>query len=333
MSKKSNPTVIGAFVVGAVALLALGVSLFGGAQLFAPKSVVVTYFEGSVKGLRVGSNVLFRGVRIGFVSDIQLMGDAESLEPIVRATLQLADGVWLLYRDGKQLSPDAANMISGEELVAAGLRARLGVESFVTGQLVVELDFYPDTEPQLRALVPEPQGMTEIPTVPSTVAAIVSKFQEFVSKIDFDQLQENLQGTLEGLNELANNQDARDALAGLNKLANNDKLQQLPANLDATLADVGAAADSFNTLAQDLDAEIGPLAAELKSAFGNLDGALQTAQATLATLERQLSGDTGLEYELTSALREVRDAASSLRALTDYLQKNPEALLRGKRER
>ena len=87
MSKKSNPTVIGAFVVGAVVLLAVGVSLFGGAQLFAPKSIVVTYFEGSVKGLRIGSNVLFRGVRVGFVSDIQLMGDAESLEPVVRATL------------------------------------------------------------------------------------------------------------------------------------------------------------------------------------------------------------------------------------------------------
>ncbi|UCG71755.1 MAG: MCE family protein [Chromatiales bacterium] len=333
MSKKSNPTVIGAFVVGAVVLLAVGVSLFGGAQLFAPKSMVVAYFEGSVKGLRVGSNVLFRGVRIGFVSDIQLLGDAESLEPIVRTTLQLSDGVWILYRDGQRLSPDAVDMISGEELVDAGLRARLGVESFVTGQLVVELDFYPDSKPVLRALVPETEAWTEIPTIPSTVAQIVGKFQDFVSQIDFDRLQENLQGTLEGLNELANNQDARDALAGLNSLANNDKLQQLPANLEAALADVRGAAQSFDQLAQDLDTEIGPIATELKSALQNMDGALESARSALDTLERQVGGDTGLEFELTTALREVRDAARSLRALTDYLQKNPEALLRGKRER
>lgn len=333
MSKKSNPTVIGAFVVGAVALLAIGVSLFGGAQLFAPKSMVVAYFEGSVKGLRVGSNVLFRGVRIGFVNDIQLMGDAESLEPIVRTTMQLAEGVWLLYRDGKQLSPDAANMISGEELVDAGLRARLGVESFVTGQLVVELDFLPDTKPVLRALVPETEGWTEIPTIPSTVAALVEKFQTFISRIDFDRLQENLQGILEGLNELANNQDARDALAGLNQFANNDRLQQLPANLETTLAELRSAAQNFSKLAEDIDAEIGPVSIELKSALQNVDGAVEAARSALETLERQVGGDTGLEFELTTALREVRDAARSVRALTDYLQKNPEALLRGKRER
>ena len=89
MSKKANPTVIGGFVVGAVILLAAGIALVGGSQLFAPRSQVVTYFEGSVKGLRVGSNVLFRGVRIGFVSDIQLMGDVSTLQPIVRATLDL----------------------------------------------------------------------------------------------------------------------------------------------------------------------------------------------------------------------------------------------------
>ena len=34
MSKKSNPAMIGAFVVGAVGLLALGVTLFGGSELF-----------------------------------------------------------------------------------------------------------------------------------------------------------------------------------------------------------------------------------------------------------------------------------------------------------
>ena len=333
MSKKSNPTVIGAFVVGAVALLAIGVSLFGGAQLFAPKSMVVTFFEGSVKGLRVGSNVLFRGVRIGFVSDIQLMGDAESLEPIVRATLQLSDGVWVLYRDGKELPQDAANMISGEQLVDAGLRARLGVESFVTGQLVVELDFLPDTKPVLRALVPETEGWTEIPTVPSTVATIVEKFQTFVSRIDFDRLQGNLQEILEGLNELANNQDARDALAGLNQLANNDRLQQIPADLETTLAELRSTAQNFSKLAEDIDAEIGPVSIELKSALQNVDGAVEAARSALETLERQVGGDTGLEFELTTALREVRDAARSVRALTDYLQKNPEALLRGKRER
>ena len=64
MSKKSNPAVIGAFVVGAVTLLVAGVALFGGGELFKKRFNYVAYFEEQTKGLRVGSNVILNGVRI-----------------------------------------------------------------------------------------------------------------------------------------------------------------------------------------------------------------------------------------------------------------------------
>ena len=70
MSRKASPTVIGAFVLAGVGLLVIGVLIFGGRELFQEKQKFVTYFEGSVQGLRVGSNVLFRGVRVGYVTDI-----------------------------------------------------------------------------------------------------------------------------------------------------------------------------------------------------------------------------------------------------------------------
>ena len=71
MSKKSNPVMIGGFVVGAVVLLATGVALFGGSELFAKRYNYVAYFEEQTKGLRVGSNVILNGVRIGYVSENQ----------------------------------------------------------------------------------------------------------------------------------------------------------------------------------------------------------------------------------------------------------------------
>jgi len=49
MSKPSNPTLIGSFVIGAVLLLVTAVLLFGGAALFSSKRVLVSYFPGSVK--------------------------------------------------------------------------------------------------------------------------------------------------------------------------------------------------------------------------------------------------------------------------------------------
>ncbi|MBT8124865.1 MAG: MCE family protein, partial [Gammaproteobacteria bacterium] len=72
MSKKSNPTFIGAFVVGAIALAVTTVILLGGGKIFSDRSTYVTYFEGSIQGLRVGANVNFRGVRIGQVRRINV---------------------------------------------------------------------------------------------------------------------------------------------------------------------------------------------------------------------------------------------------------------------
>src|SRR4029453_17973604 len=69
---RANPKLIGAFVVGAVALVVIGVLLLGGAKFLSEKRTFVAYFEGSVKGLNVGAPVEFQGVRVGSVTNIQL---------------------------------------------------------------------------------------------------------------------------------------------------------------------------------------------------------------------------------------------------------------------
>ena len=79
MSKHANPTLIGAFVVGAVILAVAAVLLLSSGDLFVQKPRFVLYFKGSVKGLNIGSPVTFRGVNIGTVTNIQLvMGVSES---------------------------------------------------------------------------------------------------------------------------------------------------------------------------------------------------------------------------------------------------------------
>ena len=73
MSEKKNSFLIGLFVLGAAALLLTGVVLFSSANFFAEKLKVVSFFNGSVKGLQVGASVTFRGVRIGQVEDLSLI--------------------------------------------------------------------------------------------------------------------------------------------------------------------------------------------------------------------------------------------------------------------
>jgi paraquat-inducible protein B len=67
MSKPANKTLIGAFVVGAVALAVAAIVLFGSGRFFKDMDQWVAIFPGSVKGLNVGSPVVFRGVQVGQV--------------------------------------------------------------------------------------------------------------------------------------------------------------------------------------------------------------------------------------------------------------------------
>ncbi len=72
MSQKANPTLIGVFVFGAI-LIAIGAAVFfGSADFFSKKQTYVSYFNQSVSGLQVGSNVKFKGVAIGKVTKVLL---------------------------------------------------------------------------------------------------------------------------------------------------------------------------------------------------------------------------------------------------------------------
>src|SRR5918999_3274468 len=75
MGSKANPTVIGAFVVGAVALVVVGVLLFGGGKLFQEKMPLVIFFDSSVQGLNVGAPVVFRGAQVGHVTKVEALYD------------------------------------------------------------------------------------------------------------------------------------------------------------------------------------------------------------------------------------------------------------------
>ena len=144
MSKKSNPTVIGAFVVGAVALLAVSAAIFGGSEYFAERQYYVAYFEEDAKGLRVGSNVLLNGVRIGFVSDIALLMDEVTFSSITRATLEILPDTFFVTKSGKIMGTGSRDVIGHQVLIDdAGLRAQLASQSIVTGQLVVNRSLRP----------------------------------------------------------------------------------------------------------------------------------------------------------------------------------------------
>jgi paraquat-inducible protein B len=165
MSKQASPTLIGAFVVGAIALVVAGLLVFGSGRFFADRLTWVTYFPGSVKGLRVGAPVNFRGVRIGEVTRIQVLYDEQDGSMLIPVVMEvLPEQVTVIDRGDGQGSESA----EVEELIGRGLRAQLQVDSLVTGLLSVDLDFYGDTPvEQVRIDSPALRDYPVVPAIPS----------------------------------------------------------------------------------------------------------------------------------------------------------------------
>jgi len=332
MSRKANPTLIGAFVIGAVLLLAAGVALFGGSELLSKRFKYVAYFDEQTKGLRVGSNVVLNGVRIGYVSEIVLLIDETKFETMTRVTLEILPDTYIPIHNGKLVAADLREAIPHDILVRdAGLRAQLEIESFVTGQLLVRLDLRPDTPARLTGIESD---YPEIPTIRSDIQELIEKMQKWLANlrdnVDVDALARGLTDALNGLAALTTSPDLHETLAGLNALVNDKDVQELGASLVAALEDVSAAAAEATKLFQDADAGIATVATDIAPVLERLDQTLQVAEGTLEAARLQLRGDSEQVYQLQSTLKEVEGAARALSEFFDYLERNPEALIRGK---
>jgi paraquat-inducible protein B len=327
MSKTSNPTLIGTFVVGAAVLLAVSVAIFGGSELLAKRQIYVAYFTENTQGLRAGSNVVLNGVRIGHVSAVALIVDAKTFSAETEVTIEILRDSFIVT-DGGEIVGVGLDDSYKTIIVDAGLRAALQVESFITGQLLVELDFRPETEPVLRGGDDPPYP--EIPTIQSQTQEMLAKIQTFIGDFggafDLKKIGEQIENTLEGLSELTNSEDLRESLAGINSIINRNETQELTASLQATLKDLRSAASGASALLKNGDAKL----ESLQPAIDKLVVTLDEAQATLAAAKLALQGESTQVYQLGSTLREVEAAARALREFLDYLEQNPESLLRGK---
>jgi paraquat-inducible protein B len=331
MSAKANPVVVGAFVIGALVLLIGALLVFGSGRFFEERRTFVTYFEGSLKGLRVGSNVLFRGVRVGFVTDISVNFHQDSGEFRVPVTFQILPEAIALVAPEGQLLPTRRASPGLEELIKRGLRTRLEMESFVTGQLVIELDFRPESPVQFYG---EPGDIAEIPSVPSNIQQVLERMRTFVtelqSTVNVKELVGGVMNTLAAIEGLASSEDLHGALAALNRLSNLEALENIPAGVLETLAELDRTLAEVRTLVAATDGRMAPLAARAEDSLESLSGLLVEGGSLLESLSAEVSADSELNFQMRRTLEESQAAARSLRQLAEFLERHPEALLRGR---
>lgn len=321
--RQINPTLIGAFVLGALAILFFALILFSGGELWSERERYVVYFSESVNGLNIGAPVKIRGVQVGKVTEILVQYQPQARTLTTPVVIEV-DFKPLTIEDQPGFPWKHPAL---DDLIKAGLRAQLKLQSLVTGQLYVDLDFHPETPIRLAGTY---KGLAEIPSIPSSQEEIENTIGELVREVRQLPLKE----TIRTLNS---------ALSHIETVVSQPEWQTSAQKLDRALENFSRLAEQFGSridqISQRLDQNLmlskhlfQRLEAELTPMLQQGRGTLQQVELTLNGLSKTLGPNTPIVNDLSATLEEVRSAAREMRILTEMLQIQPEALLRGKQE-
>ena len=308
-------------MVGAIALVVTGVLVFGSGKFFTKKMTFVMYFEGSLNGLGEGAPVIFRGVRIGSVTNIILRTDPVAMSIDIPVFVEI-------YPEKFKIMGEERFKRNAEKAVALqvkrGLRAQLEMQSLVTGQLMVALDFHPDKPVIFR-------GDDAIPEIP-TIQSGMEELAKTIEKAPVEEILNKMLSAVEGIEKVMNAPEMKQILLSLKQTVEgsrdlirnvDDQVSPLATSIEKTLRDA-------RKLVSHIEGIVEPLVSSVeKTAKASTDAIVQ-AKKTLISVESIASEDSIVNQQLFDALKELAGAARSLRILSEYLAQHPEALLRGK---
>lgn len=338
MTERDTKTFIGVFVLGALALFIAFILLLGSGRLGEKNPTFVLYFETSLKGLSQGSPVYFKGIRIGKVVSIHLNPDPRAAKFYTPVIIEIEKD-----KASSMLDGDSEMDLLGENsiltrLIQAGLRGKLGISSFLTGQLCVELDILRNADPVNIAKLTPYKGSPQIPTQLSPLDAALSTLEnipmqeilyglirsistmsEQINKIDVAGLAYSIRETSDAIREEVINfgsvrKNATAAVDAYTELA-----CSLQKDIHATLSDVNATMRSIGSLAQSSE----NAALEAKDAMHGLRRMADTANSLF-------SEDSVPVLEFSQTMFSLQRAAQALSELATILEIKPNALIFGR---
>jgi paraquat-inducible protein B len=276
----------------------------------APNSRAVRYrvvFQAQdAGGLDSGAPVTLEDKRVGTVESSTLQYDFQGKQLQSRVTLALNPSS-LALANGAQWADDPRPQMDEllSELISQGLRARIGSSVPLVGGKTVQLAF--EKGAQQASL-----GSGDMPQIPAASGSgdIMSAVNDVAAKIDampLDRIAANVHTITEHAAAISASPQITQSL---------DHLDQSLANLEQ--------------VTKDAKAQAGPILTELRRVA-------REAQTTVAAARNVISNSPlGQNQPGTASLGdtfyELSRAARSLRELADYLDRHPEALIRGRSE-
>ncbi|MGH8169529.1 MAG: MlaD family protein [Steroidobacteraceae bacterium] len=247
---------------------------------------------GSLAG---GDPVTLRGFIVGEVRDVGFDYDPATGDLSTPATIAIYPS--LFHAKGLRTDPNAAD-VSGEisALIRKGMRARLARSPPLVGSYQVSLQIVPGTQPPSGGPLTAADGLPQIPVAEGGgMASIVNR----INKVPIERISQNV----------------LDITSHVAALTSSPQLKDAVVQLDASLRQI-----------HQMTAKAGPqipvLVARLRRAAADLDGTAKSA-------DRLMSG-TATQNGLANTIQEINETARAVRSLADYLDRHPEALIRGR---
>ena len=321
--KQASKTLIGIFIIGAVALAVAGVIIFGSGRFFKKANLYVIYFSGSVKGLQVGAPVSFRGTITGEVKEIITVFDYSDLSLLIPVIIELDLTKFAVI--ASEQKRDHLDL-----LIEKGLRGRLEIQSLVTGQLLIDFDFYPDSPANLLAknLSELNLDFKELPSIEGDIQKLIKKIED----LPIDKIANEAYGLIVDFRQLIKSPDISESFATLHKaLKNADKfIKHLDEQVDPLATNTLGAIEDARLLVKNTDQRTQPAIKSIRTAAEEAILSLRQAKKTLKTADGVMAEQSPLRRDVADSLNEIADAARAVRILAEYLEQNPDALLRGK---
>src|SRR5262245_51126580 len=295
----------------------------------------VLYFNESLRGLSVGAPVTLLGLQAGEVTTVGLDIDPATANVRGRVEIVTYPERLIARLSSKEAATGEALRRSVQERHAVfqrlveqrGLRAQLRTGSLLTGQLFVAFDYFPDAP---KAKLDWGREVPTLPVVASTLPEVESKLTSIIAKLDalpYEAIGADVTAALASLNTALGslNGTLKEASTALNRID-----ADVTPELRATLVDARRVLTTADGLLKD---GVSGTLTQVNTALEDLRRPLATADLVLKNTDATLLGrNAPMQQELRDTLQEVTLAARSLRVLMDYLDRHPEALLRGKTE-
>lgn len=314
-SRKKNPSfIIGAFIVGATVLTFALLIFFSGGNVFTDKERVIMYFDSSVQGLIVGAPVKLKGVVVGEITDIRIHFQNE--EPLILTAVSAELVMKRIHKKGAAITEDFF-----DEAIKNGLRAQLNYQSFLTGLLYVELDFSPDSPMKLYQL--RNDGI-ELPTVATPFEEISKTIQE----LNLKGVVKNIDGLILQTKNIVDSGQIQQTLASVSTAANS--ITNTSENLNKEIMHFGSTRKQLDVWLTEMNKQTPQIARQVNTNLVELQKTLVQFNKAASTINNTFAEDTPLVNQLNTTLKEMSRSAKAFRSLSETLEQQPEALLRGK---